>query len=205
MIETTVPDKTTGDFFTEQMWDTYIKDNLNNLGSLETALPASPRNGQVIHVAHAYPTGSMMQLRYNDNGGAPGTYPWEFVGGAALEHFVAAGESTASGVNVDLATNGPTVTIPFDGEYLIRCGMGAGNNTANAYATSGVCKNGVEFGLFFHQSATANQVSYVTWRYPGVLTCAAGDVVKMRYRFGAGGTASFDDRWIEVKPVRVGL
>lgn len=28
---TTVPDKATGDVFTEAMWDTYIKDNINNL------------------------------------------------------------------------------------------------------------------------------------------------------------------------------
>jgi hypothetical protein len=30
---TTVPDKAAGDIFTEQMWDTYIRDNINYLGS----------------------------------------------------------------------------------------------------------------------------------------------------------------------------
>lgn len=35
---TTVPDKTLGDVFTEAMWDTYIRDNLNTLGNQPKAL-----------------------------------------------------------------------------------------------------------------------------------------------------------------------
>lgn len=38
---TTVPDKATGDIFTEAMWDTYIRDNINLVGNPPTACATS--------------------------------------------------------------------------------------------------------------------------------------------------------------------
>lgn len=51
LIFTAVPDKATGDIFTEQMWDTYIRDNINLSGN-------PPRASASTNVAQSIPNAS---------------------------------------------------------------------------------------------------------------------------------------------------
>src|SRR4029450_8789457 len=92
----TVPDKATGDIFTELMWDTYIRDNINYLQPpYGTTLPASPSDGQqaVLVDSTTNPT-YIWQFRYN--AGSSSAYKWEYVGGTAAVAQVAAGGTTTT-------------------------------------------------------------------------------------------------------------
>lgn len=112
-----------------------------------------------------------------------------------LHDYVAASQSTASGVNTDLTTDGPSITAPTAGDYLLTANMQGSNSTAGAYATVEIYNAGVATGiLLYAQSAIANQALYPALVAVPITVAADGDVVKMRYRTGGGGTGTFAQR-----------
>lgn len=170
-----------------------------------TALPSAPNDeDEFFYVADAA-NGVEWHLKYRAAGTAGKR--WEYVGGPPLIATVETSENTASITYVDLATAGPSVTVPLAGDYELRgealpVSQAAGNAAAIAALKLGTAPIALEAeAVVQSQSAAANQGSLGGRAI--VRTLAAADVVKMQYRVSAGN-ANFIYRTLSVKPVRVG-
>lgn len=86
----------------------------------ETTLPSGAANGREIYYAADATNSIIWHLRYrsaaNNSSGA-----WEFVGGSPLSNTVETYQETAATHSTyqDLATVGPSVTVPRKGNYLV--------------------------------------------------------------------------------------
>ena len=174
------------------------------LGAVPAAsLPASPTNGQVAYLDCG--NGVIWQFRYNAASGS--SFKWEFVGGPPMFAEVTTDQGTASASYVDLATAGPSITVPRAGDYDVEIGCGyyaATNGAPNAYmsyalgATAAVDADGLYVnpttGLFVIGGASR------TRRKTGL---AAATAVVAKYKSNGAIDFHFRDRWMKVSPVRV--
>jgi hypothetical protein len=179
---------------------------------LHTSLPASPPDGQEIRYLADSANGIIWHLRYR--AASPSAYKWEWVGGSWLRAEVLTSESGPAGALTDLATVGPTVTAPLAGEYVFAwgCQMNAsGGGPSRLYCHP-------VFGTGFTVPSPAWEAT-ATLTYPGFFnnntlgsvqalrrTLAAADPVRLRYAQQASTpmTLTTSNRWIEMRPVRVG-
>lgn len=140
-------------------------------------------------------------LRYNAGSGS--SYKWEFVGGSPATANVDASQTTASGSLVDLATAGPSFTLPRAGDYVVSWGAEVANTAAGNSNVLAVMKAGVE-------QARINGVSMIagagfllraqrTFKVSGA---AASELLKLQYAV-SGGTGTFEKRDLQVAPTRV--
>lgn len=167
--------------------------------SYALTLPASPVDGQEAVLVDSL-TAPTYQWRFRYNAGSASTFKWEFVGGAPAYAAVETSETTASGTAVDLATVGPTITVPRAGDYLLRWSGSSlhtvtGNNTVIALA-----RNGVEITrTVAYHTANFEQVHSAILKLTGL---SASDIFKLMYLTSAA-TATFMRRRLEIVPVRV--
>jgi hypothetical protein len=170
-----------------------------------TALPITANNGDEIRFLADDTNGVVWHLRYRSS--APSDYRWEFIGGPPLHSEVAATESTASTSYTTSGFTALTVTLPFDGDYMISGGAKQNNGTD----TSGARMS------FAIGAAAAAEADRLTESYQaGATSVTAAQSRTLRktgltavtltanYRADTGGTANFWDRWMSVIPVRVG-
>lgn len=168
-------------------------------------LPATPVDQQeCIYVADTT-NGIKWHFRYR--AASASSFKWEAVGASTpLYSEVATDESTASTTYVDLATVGPSVTLPLAGDYVISFGGQVYNTTASIGiyvsaklgAAAATDANGVT-----NVSPTASAILPV-WRSFRRTGFAASDVIKLQVRSVGAGTARFLNRSLEVQPLRVG-
>lgn len=208
MIQTVVPDRSAGDVFTEQMWDDFIKDNLNGLSAGGTSLPASPIDGQVYHYVADAVNGMVWQMRYR--AASASSYKWECVGGAPMRSQVSGAlGTTGSASYVDLATVGPSITAPRSGDYRCTIHWTGSHTSAGAFGVAAVkvgAAAAVDANGVFGQNGVANGnwVSTATVRINGVV---AGELLKVQFRSGSSATMSVGNDVngpisLEVIPVR---
>jgi hypothetical protein len=206
---TTVPDKAAGDIFTEQMWDVYIRDNINwlqaNLGgtvAYGTTLPASPSNGQEAILVDST-TNPTYQWRFRYNAGSSSAYKWEFIGGAPGVAYIGTQENTTTaGSWVDLATVGPTFTNPRAGDYIVATGA-ALNCTAVNVPVIGVAIGATTPIFSMNSATTANgwtSIAIAGYFWAGL---AASSALRLRYYQTAAGTMAVTGRVLTVQPIRV--
>lgn len=172
-----------------------------------TALPTSPYDGQEVFYQSAAMASDgeniIWHLRYRGTAGGNG---WEFIGGAPWSALVATDQSTSSSTFGDLATVGPTITVPRAGEYLvtISCRMfpSTSGHAAMSYAIGGAAAldaDTVEIGL-----GAAVAGSYVTLgRTKKKSGIAANTAITAKYRTAAAASTSFVERFLSVLPVRL--
>jgi hypothetical protein len=186
-------------------WNTYtaagaLKTAAASVG-YGTSLPASPVDGQE-YVLVDSTTNPTYQWRFRYNVSNSTSYKWEFIGGIQVEAEVATSESTA-GAFADLATVGPSVTVPRAGVYRISFGS---HIALGGTATFGIAA--VKLGAaatsdtnrVYSGDTVANTEQDLSRTL--VATLAASDVLKLQYR-STGSGASFANRWISVEPARV--
>lgn len=108
-------------------------------GAYGTALPSSPRDGQIFTLTDSItlPTWEW-ELRYN-----AAAAKWYYHGGSPATVLVAATVNSAAGNNVWSAALTPTFTFPISGDYDIRATWNAENNPAFASSDQGFGVNGV--------------------------------------------------------------
>lgn len=176
--------------------------NLGTAVAYGTTLPASPADGQEAILVDSI-TNPSYQWRFRYNAGSSSAYKWEFVGGGPRSTMTTPSETTASTSLVDLATVGPSFTIPRAGEYLISGSMLIQGAAAATFALADFCRNGASIGLasvFAHLGvAGAYQNGSVA---PFSTAFATSDVLKLMYRT-SGATIYFQQRILNVIPVRV--
>lgn len=173
-------------------------------------LPASPTDGMeyILTDSLTAPTYAW-RFRYL---AAKATNKWLFIGGAPVTGEVATFQTTNSTAYADMATVGPSVTVPVAGAYLIRHTVGhcKANNAVQAglqrFATvklGAAAAADTEAGVCGDDNATTGGYYSLAWM--GVRNLAAGDVVKMMYRYSAVvGLAEFGRRALTVEPLAVG-
>ena len=86
-----------------------------------TSLPSTPYDGQIIYYQADAANGVIWQLRYNASSSS--AYKWEFISGASLYNIVGSNvygswESYNSLTYGNLATVGPSITVPLAGDYM---------------------------------------------------------------------------------------
>jgi hypothetical protein len=120
--------------------------------------------------------------------------------------YVATAESRNNAAYGDLTTVGPQLTIPVAGDYRIDHGAVMLSGAADSAWAS------VKFSATEASDADAARAVQISTA-PGLpfsapertfKTIAAGTVVKQRYRNGGAQTATWQDRWLRVTPLRIG-
>lgn len=167
--------------------------------SLVTALPGSPTDGQEIVFTDSLTAPTYMwSLRY-----LAATGKWHGHGGSVLIS-VEAGQTPGSvGAYLDLATVGPSFTLPLAGDYNFAWGAEQTSDPGGA--------RDFHVALKFGAAATVDADSAQSRRNIGPASrerpytgLAAAMVVKLQYK-----TVNFTDyaigkRWLRVTPVKVG-
>ena len=205
-IAVPVPDKAAGDVFTELMWDSYIRDNLNKLLDRgHRVLTVAQFNaltgledGDEVYLEVDAANDIQWHLRYKLS-----TTKWRFLGGPALRSEVLASESTASTSYVDLTTVGPSITVPLAGKYRFR--LGAWITNSNLAGNTGIAAVKIGAAAAADDDAVigGNPIENADFA-ERVITCAANDVLKVQYKTGGAGSGIFRRRRLFVEPERIG-
>jgi hypothetical protein len=171
-------------------------------------LPASPVDGQVVDYLADATAGIIWRFRYRT--AAAGSYKWEFIGGPAMTDEITTQESTSSTTLTNLATVGPSITVPLAGDYLIELGANisglATSDTTMSFAvggTSAVTADGVKLYNGIAIGGTAfNAFLSRAVKKTGIAASSA-IVAKYGTTFGSG-TGFYGNRWLKITPRRVG-
>lgn len=167
-------------------------------------LSLSARAGDVAYFQADFTNGVWWQLLYEPDGGS---YPWKYIGGPSIYAQVDTQQSTTSATYVDLATVGPSITLPAAGDYDVAHGA-----LTQAAATSGNLQAVMSYAI---GAATAQNADAIDSYGPTVEAqigrtrrktgLAASTTLTAKYGIGTGtGTAFYANRWIAAKPVRIG-
>lgn len=159
-------------------------------------------DGQEIYFVADSANGVIWHLRYNAASGS--AYKWEFIGGAELFAEVTAFETTASGAFTDLATVGPSITVPLAGDYSVSIGMDVSGTQGGimSYAIGATAASAADQIDVFDGSGVTQQASvYRTRRKTGLAITTA---LVAKYRSPGGTSGGMQNRQMVVRPVRVG-
>lgn len=181
-----------------------------------TVLPTNPVDGQEVYFIADATNGVIWHLRYN--AGSASAYRWEYIGGPSLKAAVGAQETLAGATNTwyDPTTPGPSVTVPLAGDYDINFGAAPNHGIASLayYFNVGVAigaANPITANLLTRWGPRSSSVSTTGVAIAGSLrltALTALTALKLKYLavFEDSLTHAFavQQRWIDVKPVRVG-
>lgn len=174
------------------------------LWTASAALPVAPRDGQECYLLADAATSTVWHMRYR-----AATGKWEYVGGRALEARVATSELMALALNTwgDVATLGPSITVPLAGDYDLEFGADliVGSNGQGVQAGIAQAALGNAVAPFIGMVAAIAQVSGSLMTTSSMTALAANQVLRMRYRVQsvAGGTPTVANRWLKIRPWRL--
>lgn len=168
---------------------------------LVSVLPSSPVDGQVVYFQNTAmaASGVVWTLRYRV--ASSSSHKWEFVGGAAIFSEVLTGQTTSSASFIDLATAGPSLTVPLTGDYDAEFGARI-LNAASGLGVAGLKVGVAEAGNGAEVSAGAASGANVL-RALRLTGLAAAEVLKLQYKT-TSTSSEFIQRFLYVRPVRVG-
>ena len=165
-----------------------------------TTLPGSPvHNQRAILVDSTTAPTYAWEFQYSTT--VSDSNKWVFVGGSGKTAFVETDEGTASAAYTDLATTGPSFTVPRAGVYLVEFGAqiyNAGGGVNLATVKIGAAAGSDTGAVQGPPSATPGASVFRSFQ----LTAAASDVLKMVYKTSTG-TGQFARRNLKVTPIRV--
>lgn len=178
--------------------------------SYVTSLPSSPIDGQEVYYAASTANGVIWHLRYRS--GSASSYKWEFLGGPNLTGAVDTLEGNSTTGWQNLATDGPSITLPLAGDYLIGVGAlqstsdGNAQVTAIGFASGNTTPASTDQAIFQPIFAANAQTGYCQFYLERNVTgVAASTSYKLRYYVAnASSGHNFSNRRITALPVRVG-
>lgn len=131
---------------------------------------------------------------------------WDFLGGPPLVSMVDTAQTTASAAYVDLATAGPSITIPRGGDYVYTVtsefGISIVNQTAFAAVKLGAAAT-ADLDAATMTAASAAQTNQTHPREREVQGAATNDIWKVQYRITGAATLTAQKRTLTVVPVRI--
>lgn len=176
-----------------------------------TSLPAGGYDGQEIYFAPdpVNQPGVVWHLRYN---AAAASYRWEWIGGSDMTSTVAADEARTSTAYGDLATVGPSLTVPAAGYYQFRATANVdhrGGSQFNALVAlkigaAAVSDNDRVCQVAAPATGLGASHSVLAGRTPPPALCAANDTIKLQYRSVAAVQVYYSFRSLSARPVRIG-
>ncbi len=176
--------------------------------ALTAALPGSPNNGDEIILVDSLtaPTYSW-HLRYIS---AKASNKWVCVGGSSAVASISAAQTRASTAFGDLATVGPSFTVPVAGDYEILFGSrgrppdGANDATYTGLyiGASPTLSGGYSEKVQEVYHSTGNKEVSTAQMYVAAAV-AASTLIKLQYA-NLTGTATWGNRWLKVTPIAVG-
>lgn len=167
-------------------------------GTPGTTLPTAPTNGQDYY--YQLSSGGVWHLKYNATAAK-----WDLAGGPPLIDEVVTAQTTASLTYAALATAGPSIAVPIAGDYIVTIGCRASNNTAatQTFMSYDIGATGaVDADALFNfaiTDATTGDFGVRARKKTGLTAVT----LTAKYRV-TGGTGSFESRWMQLLPVRVG-
>lgn len=168
---------------------------------LVTSLPGSPGSGDRCTLTDSLTAPTWRwQLLYN--GSSASTYKWEVLGGSPLFAEVATAETSTSAGYVNLATTGPSITVPLAGDYEVFLGAWAGalSGTGSQYMSYAIGATAAsDADAAGHGGAATGAAN----RPRQKSALAASTALVAKYKTSAG-TGIWSSRWMRVMPVRVG-
>lgn len=175
--------------------------------TFSATIPASPVDGQLWAYNADATAGVAWMFRYRS--ASSSAYKWEYVGGGRMLATVATSETRGNTAYGDLTTVGPSITVPFAGDYQIAHGasmvppattLGIGFMSYATGATVAVDADYVYIG-----AAGAVATATNTYRETVKTAVAASAVIRAKYRTSvASPTGTFSNRVLAVVPIRVG-
>lgn len=139
------------------------------------------------------------QMRYNAN--STSTHKWEYLAGSPLYSKVDTSESTDSTSYVDLATVGPSGTIPRSGDYLVSYGVRFGDVNHWASVKFGSAATSDTDGINLLSSAAISGIG--NSRLISKTGLSTSDVVKVQSRSNDGVSHPTSHRWLSIIPIRI--
>jgi hypothetical protein len=174
---------------------------------VSATLPSSPVDGDEFYYLANATVGVIWRFRYRAASGS--AYKWELVGG---EYLVARTDTletettTASYGDLSGGATGPSVTLPFAGDYVMEFGCACANSTAGQaciMAPQTATTAAVDNNAILHTSGAANAFGQPSRSDVTFTGQPASSVLIAKYKV-TGGTGSFLRRWIKTRPIRVG-
>lgn len=148
--------------------------------------------------------GYIWHFRYN--AGSSSAYKWEFIGGSPIRAEITTSETTTSTSYTALTTAGPTITVPFNGTYIVTITAEVANSTSGGAAAMSYdigATGASEADRIIAVAGSANAI-FTLYREKGKADLVAGNNLTSKYRAGgAGGTATFLNRRMHLIPIRV--
>jgi len=194
--------------------DQYVRRGLDNLAQ---AFPVAPPNalGAIPTTSATLPTGTYNgQDFYYQLGSGGGVWhfkyntssaKWDFAGGAALYSVVDTGETSASTTYAALATAGPSIVLPFAGDYDVHLGSYQRTNTINTSSLMSFDVGGTGAidadSTTYDTDAVSNGAQVSTVRRKTGLTAVT---LTAKYKVIGATTGRWANRFMAVVPVRVG-
>jgi hypothetical protein len=168
-----------------------------------TSLPGSPADGALAILVDSTSNPTYQWLfRYN---AAEATYGWECIGGTPKVAVVSTTETAGGTANQwqDLATTGPTFTLPLAGDYLLRWTATLLTGGNGDYSAVGVAVGATS--PFTHADTTLSSGSefatlFSEYRADGM---SASDALRLRYFCANRTDNTFQKRRLIVMPIRV--
>lgn len=211
-----MPTKAPGNVLTSADWNSYLRDNIDKLitrghrvltvaqfGAL-TGLEGTKGTVAPDEVYLEVDSANGIQWHLAYESGEP-TYKWRCVGGPPMVNEILTDESTTSVTYADLATVGPSITLPRGGDYEIGIyALGYAGAAGNIIATvklGAAAASNNEAIQMNAASAVSNQISGGRSFVRTALAAAA--VLKMQYLAGSGTATHFVNRNLAVRPVRL--
>jgi hypothetical protein len=180
-------------------------------GAIGTAFPGSPTDGQMFTLVDSL-TAPTYAWQFRYVAGIADAYKWLFIGGSAKHVVIATSESTASTSWANLATDGPSFTTPYAGDWSIslRCGAYYTGNTQAINLGISVGGNVDPVRVVSAQVGAANALGPLAVDHRAS-ALAASSIIKARYKVSAGthsyggAEAGFiSGRHLFVTPIRLG-
>lgn len=207
----TAPTPSANDNDTSIATTAYVQTEIGSMGTwtIAATAPGSPASGDV----WVYQGSGFYWMFVYDS--TETTYKWKFIGGGWLAASVATDESfTDDGAYHDPATAGPTVTLPFAGDYTFsaECDMYIASQSANArnliaklVASSGSWDTTSSGDTVAQQSVAASSGHGVSVPITDILRgVSASATAKMQYQCAADtGTSHTRWRHNRCQPIRV--
>lgn len=171
--------------------------------STVTALPTIAKDGQVIRYrAQAATTGALADVVWVLTYDAASSYWIPTSAPLVAEVDSAAGETTTSTSYANLATVGPSLILPFAGDWKFTYGCFAFDTSTNSALMS------VDFGggggaVDADEVAVGGTNAMSASRIRVKAIPAASTTVTAKYRTGPAGTATYAFRFLNAEPMRV--
>lgn len=183
-----------GDVLTAADMNTYVRDNTRWAGGDRgTSFPGSPSDGDEYYYDADPTNGVVWRMKYH----ASGTY-WGYVGGPPLYNEVTAAETTNSGTYTALTTAGPSIILPFVGDYMVEIGCTLTPvDNASQYMSYDIGGTGAVDADGIRDNASIASISRLRRKTGlGAVTLTA------KYKGDTGNVATWENRYMAVWPVK---